>query len=200
MMVRERTADGTLVSLPEGLGSGAKAGIALKVVVGGPFNAGKSQFIRTVSDKAPLFTEARVTDGFRAIKKRTTVAMDFGVVRLSDRVSLYLFGTPGQRRFDFMWEILGKEMDGYVLLADSSRPEDLAQMREILKTFDSRYRVPFVVVANKQDRPRALRPEEVRRQLGLGPQAAVLPCVATDRDSVQRVLAALSRSILSFTT
>jgi len=92
-----------------------------KIVVTGPFNSGKTAFIRTISDIDVVMTERRITTAERGIKASTTVAMDYGRVELDGRI-LHLYGTPGQARFDFMWEILAREMSGFIVLADSTDP------------------------------------------------------------------------------
>jgi signal recognition particle receptor subunit beta/pimeloyl-ACP methyl ester carboxylesterase len=164
----------------------------LKIVIGGPFNAGKSQFVQTISEIAVVSTERRVTDGARVIeggiKERTTVAMDFGRARLLDDRVLHLYGTPGQKRFDFMWAALARGMKGLVILVDSTSPATFRAAREIVDFFEIHHTTPYVVVANKQDLGGAWAPEELRLALRLPPEVKVLPCVATDRASVQGVL------------
>src|ERR1700744_3926655 len=100
-------------------------GTALKIVVTGPFAAGKTTLIRTISEITVLSTEKGITDATRSRKSDTTVAIDFGRIRIDRDLVLYLFGTPGQDRFDFMWEILGEGMLGYVLLVDATPPDSL---------------------------------------------------------------------------
>src|SRR6201995_854514 len=121
------------------------AGTAVKIVVTGPFSAGKTTLIRTISEITVLSTERSITDETRSRKTDTTVAMDFGRITIDRDLVLYLFGTPGQDRFDFMWEILGEGMLGYVLLVDASRPDSLDEAVGILAAFRRMARVPFVV-------------------------------------------------------
>src|SRR3954468_10319812 len=101
------------------------AGTAVKIVVTGPFAAGKTTLIRTISEITVLSTEKGLTHATRPRKSDTTVAMDFGRITIDRDLVLYLFGTPGQDRFDFMWEILGEGMLGYVVLVDAERPDSL---------------------------------------------------------------------------
>ena len=89
-----------------------------KVVVTGPFNAGKTEFIQTISDIPVVSTDQPISDHLKSVKDETTVAMDYGQVRLGSDL-FHLYGTPGQPRFDFMWDILSKEMRAFVLLVDS---------------------------------------------------------------------------------
>ncbi len=169
---------------------------AVKMVITGPFNAGKTEFIRSISEIAVVSTERRITDTTRAIKPNTTVAMDFGRITVDESLVLYLFGTPGQRRFDFMWEILSEGMLGFVVVVDSVRPETFREARLILDIFQSYANTPYVVAANKQDRPDAWSPEDLRIALKIDKDVKVLPCVATNRESVKNVLLELLYSIL----
>src|SRR5947208_13488544 len=121
------------------------AGTAVKIVVTGPFSAGKTTLIRTISEITVLSTEKDITDDTRSRKAETTVAMDFGRITIDRDLVLYLFGTPGQDRFDFMWEILGEGMLGYVLLVDASRPDSLDEARGILESSRQMAHVPVVV-------------------------------------------------------
>ncbi len=170
---------------------------AVKIVVTGPFASGKTQFIRTISEIEVVSTERRIsTAAERAIKDQTTVAMDFGRITIDKDLVLYLFGTPGQRRFDFMWEILAEGMLGFIVMVDSTRPETFREARNILDTFRRYAQTPFVVAANKQDLEDAWDPEDLRIALRLDGRVKVLPCVATRRDSVKTVVLELLYSIL----
>jgi len=169
----------------------------VKMVVTGPFSAGKTQFIRTISEIDVVATEAKLSrDGEKVVKDETTVAMDFGRITVGDDLVLYLFGTPGQRRFDFMWEILSEGMLGFVVVVDSVRPETFREARSILDTFHNYAPTPYVVAANKQDADDAWDPEDLRIALHIDQRIKVLPCVATDKESVKGVLLELLYSIL----
>ena len=168
----------------------------VKMVVTGPFSAGKTQFIQMISEIDVVATERRISRAEERIKDQTTVAMDFGRISIDDELVLYLFGTPGQRRFDFMWEILSEGMLGFIVLLDSVRPETFREARDILEAFSSYAHVPYVVAANKQDLADAWPPEDLRIALRIQPGTKVLPCVATDRESVKHVLLELLYSIL----
>lgn len=127
----------------------------VKMVITGPFAAGKTQFIRAVSEIDVVSTERRITDETARVKRDTTVALDFGRISVDKDLVLYLFGTPGQRRFEFMWEILAEGMLGFVVLADSTRPETFKETKEIIDVFSTYSESPFVVAATKQDMPDA---------------------------------------------
>jgi signal recognition particle receptor subunit beta len=139
----------------------------VKMVVTGPFSAGKTEFIQSVSEIDVVATERKISNANeRAVKEATTVAMDFGRITVDEDLVLYLFGTPGQKRFDFMWEI-----------------------RAYAPT-------PYVVAANKQDKKDAWELEDMRHALRLDPHVKFLPCVATERETVKTVLLELLYSIL----
>lgn len=166
----------------------------IKVVIAGPFAAGKTQFINTVSEIKTVKTERRIQhSGEKQMKDYTTVAMDFGKIRVDDEHELYLFGTPGQFRFDFMWEILGEGALGIIILVDSTNPTTFHEARKIINFFQSRFPVPIVVGANKQDLPNAWSPEDVRIALDIDDEEGipVIPVSAIDKESVKNALLTL---------
>src|SRR3954468_6253441 len=171
-------------------------GTAVKIVVTGPFAAGKTTLIRTISEITVLSTEKGITDETRSRKTDTTVAMDFGRITIDRDLVLYLFGTPGQDRFDFMWEILGEGMLGYVLLVDASRPDSLDEAVGILEAFRKMAHVPFVVGLNRTEGMDEAEEARIREALDLNPDVPVVPCDATDRESVKSVLLALLYAVV----
>ena len=168
----------------------------VKMVITGPFSAGKTEFIRTVSEIDVVSTERKISSEAERVKEETTVAMDFGRITVDDDLVLYLFGTPGQRRFDFMWEILSEGMLGFIVLVDSVRAETFREARHILEIFRSYAATPYVVAANKQDLPDAWSSDDLRIALKIDQSIKVLPCVATDKELVKAVLLELLYSIL----
>ncbi|MGA9193101.1 MAG: ATP/GTP-binding protein [Anaerolineales bacterium] len=168
----------------------------VKMVVTGPFNAGKTQFIRTVSEIDVVSTERKISAEAEKIKETTTVAMDFGRITVDEDLVLYLFGTPGQKRFDFMWEILSEGMLGFIVVVDSARPETFREARGILHTFRAYAPTPYVVAANKQDMEDAWDIDDLRIALKLDDSIKLLPTVASDKESVKAVLLELLYSIL----
>jgi small GTP-binding protein len=168
----------------------------VKMVITGPFSAGKTEFIRSISEIDVVSTERKITDVTSRVKKETTVAMDFGRISVDDSLVLYLFGTPGQKRFDFMWEILSEGMLGFVVLVDSVRPETFREARRILDIFRHYASTPYIVAANKQDLEDAWPPEDLRIALKIDPEVKLLPCVATNKESVKKVLLELLYNIL----
>lgn len=168
----------------------------VKMVITGPFSSGKTEFIRSISEIEVVSTERDITTPAEQVKDQTTVAMDFGRITVDDDLVLYLFGTPGQRRFDFMWEILAEGMLGFVVMVDSSKPETFREAKSILETFRAYAPTPYVVAANKQDHPDAWSPEDLRIALRIEDSVKLLPCVALEKESVKNVLLELLYSIL----
>lgn len=169
----------------------------VKMVITGPFSAGKTEFISSISEIDVVRTERQLTTpGEKAIKDATTVAMDFGRITVDDDLVLYLFGTPGQRRFDFMWEILAEGMLGFVVMVDSTKPETFREAKSILETFRAYAPTPYVVAANKQDLTDAWNIDDLRIALRIEEGIKLLPCVANNKESVKTVLLELLYSIL----
>lgn len=170
--------------------------LTVKMVVTGPFNAGKTEFINTVSEIDVVSTEQNISKEAERIKQQTTVAMDFGRITVDDSLVLYLFGTPGQKRFDFMWEILSEGMLGFIVMVDSTRPETFREARNILEAFRSFSPTPYVIAANKQDLDGAWELDDMRIALRLAPEDKLLACVAHEKEPVKNALLELLESIL----
>lgn len=168
----------------------------LKIVITGSYAAGKTQFITSISDIDPVSTDYETTlDEEKELKTHTTVALDFGTIAINDSTILYLFGTPGQERFDYMWEHLATGCLGYIVMVDSCRPAKFAETLGLMGRFKKITDAPYLIAANKQDDPAALPPPYIRRRLGLPRQIPIIPCVATDKDSVKNVLLTLLEHI-----
>jgi uncharacterized protein len=165
---------------------------SVKVVVTGPYGVGKTTIVRTLSEITVLTTERRVTVAEESDpdKASTTVAMDFGRMTVDEGLQLYLFGTPGQRRFDFMWDILADGMLGFVVMLDDARPDSHAEAAEIVQHFVERASTtPYVVAVNKV--PPGLEDKAVsraRHSLRLPDGIRVLAGDARDRDWAKSVL------------
>jgi small GTP-binding protein len=169
---------------------------SVKVVVTGPFNAGKTTFIKSVSEITVLSTERQITDTSGEGHGETTVAMDFGRITISDDVVLYLFGTPGQHRFSFMWETLSEGMLGFVVLVDALSNDSVKEAITMIEFFTGMSDVPFVVAANKVGPDDAQALSSLRTSLGLAEDVPLLPVDARDRDSVKGILLGLLYRIL----
>ena len=168
----------------------------VKMVVTGPFSAGKTEFIRSISEIDVVSTERKISTEAERIKDTTTVAMDFGRITVDDDLVLYLFGTPGQKRFDFMWEVLSEGMLGFIVIVDSTRPETFREARNILDTFRGYAATPYVVAANKNRFEDAWDTADLHIALKLDGDIKVVPCEAIDKESVKTVLLELLYLIL----
>ncbi|MBQ9619709.1 MAG: ATP/GTP-binding protein [Neisseriaceae bacterium] len=125
-----------------------------KIIFTGPVGSGKTTAVHTYSEIEPVMTEVKATDSTKNKKESTTVALDYGAVTLDEETKIHLYGTPGQERFEFMWDILGTGSHGLVLLIDHTDPDPLSSMRFYLEKFSQLVKsVPFVVGINKFDSP-----------------------------------------------
>ena len=187
-------------TLPTGAGRAASTPRVHKVLIAGPVGVGKTTATRSASDVPVLHTEARPTDEVGALKSGTTVAMDFGTLRLDAARTVHLYGTPGQRRFDFMWEILSSGGSGLVVLVDGSSDLDPARaLDEYLGAFDALVRagrVALGVTRLARRGRRGLEPwhRELERRALRVPAFEADPRVRRDVETLVR--AALARETL----
>lgn len=160
-------------------------------MITGPFSAGKTTLIGTISEVAIVGTERDVSDEGRAQKPKTTVAMDFGRITFAEDLSLFLFGTPGQRRFEVMWEILSEGMIGFILLVNASDPRSLEEGSHILDQFRRYADVPYVVGVTHLDaveEPAADVMGKVRQVLEVPESVEVVACDPRSRDDVKSLM------------
>ena len=163
----------------------------LKLVITGPFNAGKTTLIRTISEVAVVGTDREVTDETRNVKRKTTVAMDFGRLTFASDLALFLFGTPGQRRFEVMWEILSEGMIGFILLVNAADLRSEEEAAHILETFCRYADVPFVVgVTHLDEVDEAYEAVfyRIRQSLRLSDRARMIPCDPREKEDIKSLM------------
>lgn len=163
----------------------------MRLVVTGPVGAGKSTFIRSVSEIEVVDTDCRATDETLYLKKKTTVALDFGRLQFGPDMALHLYGTPGQSRFDFMWDILIRKAHAYVLLVAAHRPGEFRYARRILTFMKQRSHVPMIIGLTHVDCEDAWEPENISIALGYLNSSKCPPMIQvnpTDASSVARAI------------
>lgn len=178
--------------------------VTLKILVAGGFGVGKTTCVGAVSEIKPLRTEEVLTEAGRPVddisgvenKTTTTVAMDFGRITLREDLVLYLFGTPGQDRFWFLWDELASGALGAVVLVDTRRLEDCFAAIDYFE----RRSIPFVIGVNCFDDAARYPAETVRQALDLDPEVPIVLCDARRRDSVKDVLVSVVRHAMAYAT
>lgn len=138
----------------------------MRLVVTGPVGAGKSTLIRTISEIEVVDTDRAATDETKDMKQKTTVAFDFGRLQFSPQMALHLYGTPGQSRFDFMWDILIRKAHAYMLLVAAHRPSQFMQAKRILTFMNQRRQIPMIICLTHSDCPGAWTEDSISLALG----------------------------------
>jgi uncharacterized protein len=164
----------------------------LKIVISGPVGAGKTTFIESISQTPVISTDEMASEAIG--KPLTTVAMDFGSLTI-EGVEIFLFGTPGQERFDYMWQVLSEGSLGLILLLAGDRPEDFFKARKIMETITSRLPLPLVIGVTRLDMPKVWAPEDIAAFFQRDPRL-VIGLDAREPGSCLAVLASLLEIIV----
>ena len=175
----------------------------MRLVVTGPVGAGKSTFIRSVSEIEVVDTDRRTTDESAEMKAKTTVAFDFGRLQFTPEMALHLYGTPGQSRFDFMWDILIRKAHAYILLVAAHRPKQFRDARRILSFMNQRAKIPLIIGLTHLDCEGAWEPENIAIALGyINPnkQPTIVKVNATESPSVAKAVMALVQELIQQST
>ncbi|WP_017314947.1 GTP-binding protein [Mastigocladopsis repens] len=173
----------------------------LRIVVTGGMGAGKTSLIRTISEIEVVDTDRRATDEIALLKETTTVALDFGRLTIGANQSLHLYGTPGQSRFDYMWEILIAKAHAYILLVAAHRPQHFRYGRKLINFMNQRVQIPYLIGLTHTDCLDAWEAEDVAIALGLEDKAARPPMIAvnaTEPTSVKQALITLVQEFANY--
>jgi signal recognition particle receptor subunit beta len=163
----------------------------MRLVVTGTVGAGKSTFIRSASEIEVVDTDRKATDEVAGMKQNTTVSMDFGTLQFGEEMALHIYGTPGQIRFDFMWEILIERAHAYVLLIAAHRPGEFHHARRIMNFMNQRAHIPMIIAITHGDCKGAWSNEDIALALGYQDSASRPPIVSVNAAEEESVVDAL---------
>lgn len=167
----------------------------LRLIVTGSVGAGKTSFIRTISEIDVVNTDKISTDEIATWKEATTIALDFGRLSFAPNQAVHLYGTPGQLRFDFMWDILIQKAQAYIFLVNAHRPQDFPYSQRILNFMNQKVQIPYLIGITHSDRPEAWELEDIALALGFPPGGKRPPIMfvnATQKASIFPALVTLT--------
>jgi len=170
-----------------------------KILITGPFNAGKTTLIRHISDEQSSGKDVRATDVLAQFKGMTTVGLDFGILHVDDTLDVHLFGTPGQSRFNFMWRILSKGALGTIFLIDSSSQRAIDEGKSMFQYYRERSDDPIIIGATKRDEPGAKPINVLVQELDIG-DTTVIPCDPRKVEDSKTLVLSLLQAIIDAQT
>ncbi len=171
----------------------------MRLVVAGTPGSGKSTFVKTISEIGVIETERTATDKTSLLKKQTTVAFDYGRYTFGSSMEVQIYGTPGQSRFNFMWDYLIKSAHIYILLVAAHRPNDFHYARQIISFMNQRVQIPMIIGLTHTDCPGVCPTEEIMKKLGYMNERnrpSVIKVNPNERGSIIEVLMAAMTLVL----
>lgn len=167
----------------------------MRLVIAGTPGCGKSTFVRTISEIEVVDTERAATDSTSLLKKRTTVAFDYGRFSFGPALEVQIYGTPGQSRFNFMWDFLIKNAHTYILLVAAHRPDDFHYARQIIAFMNQRVQIPMLIGLTHTDCPDISSPDEIMLRLGYMNERNRPPVIKINPNERNSVVEALMHSM-----
>lgn len=169
-----------------------------KIIFAGPVGVGKTQAIRSLSDKEVVTTEEIASDDVKNIKKTTTVAMDYGIMKLPTGEQVRLYGTPGQKRFDFMWEILSENALGLILLINAEGPDPVQDMKDYMESFLPLIKSSTMIVGitHAENMPWDLHQRLTDELVNMNILANVIAVDARDKEQMMQLVSILIYAIM----
>ncbi|MDQ7058835.1 MAG: ATP/GTP-binding protein [Ghiorsea sp.] len=167
-----------------------------KILVTGPFNAGKTTLIKYVTSEQLLSKDVKATDRLAKFKAMTTVGLDFGILHVDDSLDVHLFGTPGQARFNFMWKLLAKGALGTIFLIDSSSQRAIDEGKLMYEFYRKQSNTPIIIGATKRDIKGAKDIDALTIELGIDKIHAVIPCDPRKKEDSKMLVLSLLQQVI----
>jgi len=167
-----------------------------KILVTGPFAAGKTTLIRFVSSEQLLSKDVKATDALAKFKAMTTVGLDFGILHVDDTLDVHLFGTPGQSRFNFMWKVLSRGALGTIFLVDSSSQRAIDEGKKMYEYYRNKADTPIIIGATHRDKEDARDLDALADELGAA-DANIIPCDPREKEDSKTLVLALLQEVIA---